>query len=433
MPADEVQYAGPAGESRERTGPRHAAPKKPLFTRLHVPAGKAIAIASMPTAILMGMGFTPTLARAEDKPSAKNLTIDEYKDCVDALEEETEEAKDDASPTPSPSASTSTPADDSKDEPSASDPSGSDTPGSGSSSDSGSDDKPEPTPSASETKAPAENTEPTPSPSASESKNPLDPLGLGEAIKDIFTPDEKESATPTPTPSASTPAAEKPAETSADKAEDPVKDTVEKAEDTVKDVTDAATDAAEDTADKAEEAADDATASPTPSPSASSTTDPDDCPAATEDEGGVEQGIPALADDPWQLEASSLLLKGADYQGIVKVKTASGKVKEVLKYVISDGTDIGDLHQTVTDKQAGKTYHVQAGKGTTSTIRDGKTVMYTESISGNLLGLIPITFDPENPPPLNIPLIYFTKVKVIQAAQFGGTLTVPGMHQFTTD
>ncbi|MEU9883466.1 hypothetical protein [Streptomyces phaeochromogenes] len=433
MPADEVQYAGPAGESRERTGPRHAAPKKPLFTRLHVPAGKAIAIASMPTAILMGMGFTPTLARAEDKPSAKNLTIDEYKDCVDALEEETEEAKDDASPTPSPSASTSAPADDSKDEPSASDPSGSDTPGSGSSPDSGSDDKPEPTPSALESKAPAENTEPTPTPSASESKNPLDPLGLGEAIKDIFTPDEEETATPTPTPSASTPAAEKPAETSTDKAEDPVKDTVEKAEDTVKDVTDAATDAAEDTADKAEEAADDATASPTPSPSASSTTDPDDCPAATDDEGGVEQGIPALADDPWQLEASSLLLKGADYQGIVKVKTASGKVKEVLKYVISDGTDIGDLHQTVTDKQAGKTYHVQAGKGTTSTIREGKTVMYTESISGNLLGLIPITFDPEHPPPLNIPLIYFTKVKVIQAAQFGGTLTVPGMHQFTTD
>ncbi|WP_405543429.1 hypothetical protein [Streptomyces phaeochromogenes] len=432
MPADEVQYAGPAGESRERTGPRHAAPKKPLFTRLHVPAGKAIAIASMPTAILMGMGFTPTLARAEDKPSAKNLTIDEYKDCVDALEEETEEAKDDASPTPSPSASTSAPADDEK-EPSASDPSGSDTPGSGSSSDSGSDDKPEPTPSASESKAPAENTEPTPTPSASESKNPLDPLGLGEAIKDIFTPDEEETATPTPTPSASTPAAEKPADTSTDKTEDPVKDTVDKAEDTVKDVTDAATDAAEDTADKAEEAADDATASPTPSPSASSTTDPDDCPAATDDEGGVEQGIPALADDPWQLEASSLLLKGADYQGIVKVKTASGKVKEVLKYVISDGTDIGDLHQTVTDKQAGKTYHVQAGKGTTSTIREGKTVMYTESISGNLLGLIPITFDPEHPPPLNIPLIYFTKVKVIQAAQFGGTLTVPGMHQFTTD
>jgi hypothetical protein len=148
--------------------------------------------------------------------------------------------------------------------------------------------------------------------------------------------------------------------------------------------------------------------------------------------GGVEQGIPALADDPWQLQASSLLLKGADYQGVVKVKTANGTVKEALKYVISGGTDIGDLHQTVDDKDAGVKYHVQAGKGTTSTIRDGKTVMYTESISGNLLGLIPITFDPEHPPPLNIPLIYFTNVKVVQAAQFGGTLTVPGMKQYNT-
>src|SRR5688500_18631725 len=92
-----------SGELRARTGPRHAAPKKPLLTRLQMPAGKAIAIASMPTAILMGMGLTP-LARADDKPSGKNLTIDEYKECVDALEEGSEEGKD-ASPSPSPSTS----------------------------------------------------------------------------------------------------------------------------------------------------------------------------------------------------------------------------------------------------------------------------------------------------------------------------------------
>ena len=56
---------------------------------------------------------------------------------------------------------------------------------------------------------------------------------------------------------------------------------------------------------------------------------------------------------------------------------------------------------------------MQAGKGTTSTIRDGDTVMYTESISGNLFGLIPMTFSPDSPPPLNIPLIYFTNAKVV--------------------
>jgi hypothetical protein len=103
------------------------------------------------------------------------------------------------------------------------------------------------------------------------------------------------------------------------------------------------------------------------------------------------------------------------------VRTANGTTKKVLKYVVSGGTDICDLHQTVKDKQQGKTYHVQAGSGTTSTIRDGDTTMYTESISGNLFGLIPITFSPGFPPPLNIPLIYFTNVHVVQAAQFGGT------------
>ncbi|MCT9109362.1 hypothetical protein ACFWD7_30555 [Streptomyces mirabilis] len=42
------------------------------------------------------------------------------------------------------------------------------------------------------------------------------------------------------------------------------------------------------------------------------------------------------------------------------------------------------------------------------------------------------TFSPDNPPPLNIPLIYFTKVTVVQAGQFGGTLTIPGLHRYTS-
>lgn len=181
----------------------------------------------------------------------------------------------------------------------------------------------------------------------------------------------------------------------------------------MKDTTTTVTKAAEDTMKAVTDAADAATSSP--SPSASSTTDPSDCPVATDEEGGVDNPV-TLPDDPWYLNASSLLLKGADYQGIVKVKTADGTVKKVLKYVISDGTEIGDLHQTVNDKLTGKTYHVQAASGSKSTITDGKTIMYTESISGNLLGLIPVTFTPDNPPPLNIPTIYLTKVKVVQAA-----------------
>ncbi|UXI80910.1 hypothetical protein N6Q81_24175 [Streptomyces vinaceusdrappus] len=474
MPADEVTRGTDVESFRVRTGPRHAAPKKPLFTRFHMPAGKAIALAAMPTAVLMGMGFTPTLALADGndtaKPTSNSLTADEYKDCVAALED----AEKDPSASASPSATDGAEdGEDGKPEPetSASGESGESGEDSGkgegadeaaggtSSSDSGSDDEagPAPSPSASQespSKEPQSREEPgadaaEPSPSPSESEGGL-LGGLGDAIEGIFTGGDKaeETPSPTPTPSASASAGED--------AADPAKGAAGTAEDAVKDTADAASKAAEDAgepvdeaAGKAEEAAEgakdakgakdaeeeagEATASPSPSPSASESagTDPEDCPVATDAEGGVDNTVP-LPDDPWYLNASSLLLKGASYKGVVEVKTADGTTKKVLKYVISGGTDIGDLHQTVKDEQSGKTYHVQAAEGSTSTIRDGDTVMYTESISGNLLGLIPITFDPEHPPPLDIPLIYFTKVTVVQAGQFGGTLHIPGLHQYTT-
>ncbi|MDQ0907551.1 flagellar hook-basal body complex protein FliE [Streptomyces canus] len=439
MSAENLHGEGSAAAAEVRTGPRHAAPKKPLFNRFHMPAGKAIAMAAMPTAVLMGIGFTPTLALADDAPTAKSLTADEYKDCIAALDGASPSAS--ASPSSSPDDSdgsaTATPS------PSASSGSGSDSGSNsgGSSSDSGSGDQatPTPTPSASASKEESSSSSgssgsdtATASPPASASDDGNLLTDIGDAITGIFTggSGDASSASPTPTPSAS---ASKSAD---DSAGDTAKETTEKVtdtvKDTVKDTTDTASKAAEDTTKAvedttkaAEEAAADATASP--SPSASSTTDAEDCPVATDEVGDTEPGV-TVADNAWTLKASSLLLKGADYQGVVEVKTASGKTKKVLKYVISGGTDIGDLHQIVTER--GKTYHVQAGKGTTSTIRDGKTTMYTESISGNLLGLIPVTFSPDSPPPLNIPLIYFTNVTVQQAAQYGGTLTVPGMHQY---
>ena len=434
MPADEVTHGTDVDASRVRTGPRHAAPKKPLFTRLHMPAGKAIATVAMPTAVIMGMGFTSSLALADNgsttSPSSKSLTADEYKDCVSALAESTSSA----SATPSASASGSS--DSSKDEatPSATatDSATKDS-GKTSSSDSGSDDTATPTPSATASKSAdtsgSSSSTATATPSASESSgNLLDTIG--DAITGILTggsssSDSTATATPTPTASASTSS-----DDGSSSASDTVKDTTKKVTDTVDDTVKDTTDTATKAADEATKAAEDtATATATPSPSASESADTSDCPVATDDTSGVDNKI-LVPDDPWYLNASSLLLKGADYQGVVEVKTASGKVKKVLKYVISGGTDIGDLHQTVNDKQSGKTYHVKAASGSTSTIRDGDTVMYTESISGNLFGLIPITFDPDNPPPLNIPLIYFTNVKVVQAGQFGGTLTVPGLQSY---
>ena len=453
MPADEVTHGADVEATLVRTGPRHAAPKKPLFTRFHVPAGKAIALAAMPTAVLMGMGFTPTLALADDQPASKSLTADEYKDCLAALEDG---ASPSASTSPSASASgdedgaKDTPADGSSDstdkgDPAEPDPSassdGTGSSGGSSSSDSGSDDKADPTPSPSASSGGESAASPSPSASGG---NLLD--DIGDAVTGIFTGGTKptDGASPTPSDTPSAPASPDSSDDGSGSAEstdkgtaDSLKDTAKKVTDTVgdtvKDTTDGASKTVEDTTKDVEKAAGDAAegATASPSPSAGSGTDADNCPAATDEEGGVDNKVP-LPDNPWYLDATSLLLRGADYQGVVTVKTAGGTTKKVLKFVVSDGIDIGDLHQTVNDKQSGKTYHVQAAKGSTSTFRDGKTLMYTESISGKLFGLIPVTFSPDSPPPLNIPLIYFTDVKVVQAGQFGGTLHIPGLHNYMT-
>jgi hypothetical protein len=459
VPADEVTHGTDVDASRVRTGPRHAAPKKPLFTRFHMPAGKAIASVAMPTAVIMGMGFTSTLAIADTNntsTSSNSQKADDYKDCVSALDSASpsasasDDAKDSATPSPSASSGAKDSSSD-KGEGKSGD-KGKDS-GKSSSSDSGSDDAKTPTPSKSSSSGDSgssgSDATATPSPSASATGAGGGLLGsIGDAISGILgggtAGSSASDSAASPTPSASASAGGSSSTDKSDTAQDDtakgdsasgtVKDTVTKAAktvtDTVKDTTDKATEAAGEVTEDATAAAGDATATPSPSDSAAAV--PDDCKVATDDVSGVDNKV-AVADDPWYLSASSLLLKSADYQGVVEVKTASGKTKKVLKYVISGGTDIGDLHQTVKDTTIGKTYHVQARSGSTSTIRDGDTTMYTESISGNLFGLIPITFTPDSPPPLNIPLIYFTNVKVVQAAQFGGTLHVPGMHVYTTD
>ncbi len=66
----ELSAAGRDG-ARERKGPRHAAPRKSLLTKLQIPAGKAMALAAMPTAVFVGMALTPKPAhrrRPGDEP-----------------------------------------------------------------------------------------------------------------------------------------------------------------------------------------------------------------------------------------------------------------------------------------------------------------------------------------------------------------------------
>ncbi|MFH8365499.1 hydrogenase expression protein HypF [Streptomyces sp. NPDC018031] len=433
---------------RAKSGPRHAAPRKSVLTRLQVPAGKAIALAAMPTAVLMGMGLTPQLAnanpRAEDRFKAGPCVSrsDEVAQDAEAVQESKDgnkskdgkgtddgkdapsrdSGKDGGEPSPGPSSTPDAPA-------------GKDTPEpapSGRPDDGDQADAPAGEPAA---EKPAD-----PAPAPEETYDPWDPLGLGQKIEDLFTgggtATQQPAPEPTPTataePTTKAPEPDGTAEEAPPKTDETARDTTDAAKDAVAD----AEDAAEDTEDAAgaEDSADEAD----PEPSGPATPDADDpagypCPefdAEAYENAKGEATEALLPEDPWILQSSRLDLHGLDYHGIVEVKTYSGKVKKVLKFTAT-GIDIRDLHQLVVGP-GGTTSHVEARKGSTSTIDNGTVTMYTEELSGNLLGLIPVTFSPKSPPPLTLPELFFTKVKVVQAGQFGGDLTIPGMHLYKT-
>ncbi|MFI6350685.1 hypothetical protein [Streptomyces sp. NPDC050560] len=452
LPEDATGAKGPAATARG--GPRHAAPRKTLLTRLHMPAGKAIALAAMPSAVLMGMGLTPTLAQA--KPIPKNPFQDGP--CVTQPDDQGQDAEDEKDAT---NGKDSKDAKDGKAKDGkggkkdgqdgkpgqsgeGSDDGGSDTGGAG--------EGPSATPSSGSGGGTSGGDSPSPSATSGSDDGKdgkKDPLGgLGDVLGDIgdglgsILGGGKKSGSPSPS---ATPSDGATATPSPDASKDAGSDgLLGGAKDTVDKITGQDDDG---------KGADDDKSSPStsPSPGASDSAKPDDENAENTDDAddadgkipfpcveekkvaGTDETPPAtVPNQPWYLESSSLTLYGMHYKGVVNLTMPNGESKQALKFTAS-GVDIGDLHQIV-DGPGGKKYHVQAAKGSTSTIRDGEVTLYTEKLQGNLFGLIPVTFDPEHPPPpVDLPVpYYFTNVKITQAGQFGGNLTIPGLHQYIT-
>ncbi|MEU3351623.1 hypothetical protein [Streptomyces sp. NPDC037389] len=450
MPTDHAHGGG--------SGPRHAAPRKPLLARLNMPAGKAVALAAMPTAVLMGMGFTPTLAQAkpmppnpfgdgpcatvpdrtpdEPGPTASPGAADEGKDAKASAAPATGDgeragARDRASALPGSPAeaarrSASPPA-----SPSA---------------------KPSPatTPSSSATPSPTA----SPSSSASPATRPLDPLGLGGLLggllgggrHDAPPPARGSSPAPTATPSAGRSAT--PAGRGADggpgstaRTAGPGASAPERAGTPAPGPSTSPSPGTSPGASAKPSPGASSTPATTPTPSADGEKRPYPCAtpdpkalAAAEPEVG-----PVLPNQPWYLESSVLTLEGLKYEGIKRVTMANKQEKAVLKFT-ADAVRIRDLHQIVNsvdeDGRNPRQYHVTGyghAEKDVPTITGGKVTMYTEELKGKLFGVLPVTFTPSLPPPLTLPLLVFTDVKIRQAGQFGGTLRVPTLHQYSTE
>ncbi|MFD5083306.1 hypothetical protein ACFWOG_11795 [Kitasatospora sp. NPDC058406] len=192
---------------------------------------------------------------------------------------------------------------------------------------------------------------------------------------------------------------------------------------------------------------------PTPSGSASATPTKDpNCLVDTKalNPAGKPPDNPILVPDQnWTLQTSRLVLNHAVLLGVVNVQTPTG-TKRVLKFEV-ESVDIENLHMSTLEGND-KTFHVKGAPGSVSTMRSGTVTMYVERLSGHLskvLGLpIPIdlgelTLTPDGPLPqwlydligqLQLPLwLELTGVTAVQAGQFGGTLTIPGMQLYNDD
>lgn len=195
---------------------------------------------------------------------------------------------------------------------------------------------------------------------------------------------------------------------------------------------------------------DPAAGSPTPSGSAPATPTKD--PNCLVDTKALNPaGKPAdnailVPDQNWTLQTTRLALNHAVLLGVVNVQTPTG-TKRVLKFEVGS-VDIENLHMSTLEGND-RTFHVKGAPGSVSTMRSGPVTMYVERLSGHLskvLGLpIPIdlgelTLTPDGPLPqwlydligqLQLPLwLELTGVTAVQAGQFGGTLTIPGMKLY---
>ncbi|MEV6597857.1 DUF6114 domain-containing protein [Actinoplanes sp. NPDC051346] len=153
-----------------------------------------------------------------------------------------------------------------------------------------------------------------------------------------------------------------------------------------------------------------ATASPTPSlpdipclgPRVFKVAGPDDVPAVSL-RGGV-------------LEGKSLTMYNSTYDGVIDLATAEGSVK-ALKFSMKKS--VTKPFQLTVPEQTGAATVINSDKLTT----EGNVKFYTPKFQGKLFGLIPVTFTPDQPPPLTLPILWFTDVKIQVAFVRCDTLT----------
>ncbi|MER8183782.1 hypothetical protein [Kitasatospora sp. NPDC094015] len=404
-------------------GPRHAAPRAGVRSRLR---GRALAIAAVPTALLVGAAYAPTLAMADSKTACASAP--------DTVIEETPVPQSEIKVAPESGGT------------------GSASSGSGAATQAGPSTAPG-TASAKPQDAPAQTGSAQAGPAAFTTStgqavrtSGVQQAGLIDDIVDgIFHPGGGKSATPSPVPtapgsSASTPASPPASAPAAAAPAAPAAAAPAAPSATAK--------ASGSTAAKAPASKPKTSAAPTVPPSAAASANPN---CAVDTSGLSARAATAghvVPEQNWTLKSSRLALHGSVFNGVYDVKTPTGS-KRVLKFTTAS-VDIGNLDMS-TIQIPGLTFHVKSAPNSTSTMRNGPITMYVERLSGHLseiyglpipIDLGEITLTPDTLPKwlwdllsgIPIPLdLTLDNATAVQAGQFGGTLKIPGMKLYNDE
>ena len=128
------------------------------------------------------------------------------------------------------------------------------------------------------------------------------------------------------------------------------------------------------------------------------------------------RGVPLVTARGALLEGRSLEMYDSTYDGTVKLPTAAGPLR-TLKF--SMARSVTRPFSLTVPEPDGRTTVIRSDALTT----EGHVTFYTPRFQGKLFGLIPVTFTPDSPPPLTLPYLKFTDVRITLAFVSCDTLT----------
>ena len=165
--------------------------------------------------------------------------------------------------------------------------------------------------------------------------------------------------------------------------------------------------------------------SATPSGPAAGSATPSASPSSTEipclgarvmDKVASPDDLPVVSLKGATLETDRLTMYNSTYDGVTKLTTTSGEI-EALKFSMTKSENTP--FKLTVPEAGGRTTVIDSDKLTI----DGNVRFYTPHFEGKLFGVIPVTFTPESPPPLTLPVLWFTDVKINLAFVRADTLT----------